>query len=353
MALYNFESDSLTPVLQTTFQAEGIRERSDIQRLLRNSIEVIDESFMVLAEEYGNWQDSRRRIDLLCIDQEANLVIVEIKRTEDGGHMELQAIRYAAMVSAMTFANAVEAHEKYRVSIGLEAGKAKEEILKFIEAEELEEEDFGNDVRICLVSAEFSKEITSSVLWLNEHELDIRCIRFKPYKNGNQVLLDVQQIVPLPEAADYQTRIKEKASEKRKLRNFNPDFTKYDLVIDGELYPNLPKRRLILHITKACIKAGASPESIAQDMPSGSTRWLMVDGEVDRKNFEHLASQIKNSRGTNRNMRRYFTEQEDLVYYKNRTYALTNQWGMRAPPTAQKLIDKWLAGKAEIQEVKD
>lgn len=30
--------------------------------------------------------------------------MVEIKSTEDGGHMELQAIRYAAMVSSMNVA---------------------------------------------------------------------------------------------------------------------------------------------------------------------------------------------------------------------------------------------------------
>jgi len=32
----------------------------------------------------------------------------ELKRTEDGGHMGLQAVRYAAMVSAMPFEKAVE-----------------------------------------------------------------------------------------------------------------------------------------------------------------------------------------------------------------------------------------------------
>jgi len=30
-------------------------------------------------------------------------VAIELKRTEDGGHMELQSTRYAAMVSTMTF----------------------------------------------------------------------------------------------------------------------------------------------------------------------------------------------------------------------------------------------------------
>ena len=33
--------------------------------------------------------------------------MIELKRTDDGGHMDLQAIRYAAMVSSMTFAQAI------------------------------------------------------------------------------------------------------------------------------------------------------------------------------------------------------------------------------------------------------
>jgi hypothetical protein len=53
----------------------------------------------VSAWNKSDWEDSSRSIDLLCIDKQANLVVIELKRTEDGGHMELQAIRYAAMVS--------------------------------------------------------------------------------------------------------------------------------------------------------------------------------------------------------------------------------------------------------------
>lgn len=42
------------------------------------------------------------------VDDNANLVVIELKRDDDGGHMELQAIRYAAMVSGMTFSRAVD-----------------------------------------------------------------------------------------------------------------------------------------------------------------------------------------------------------------------------------------------------
>lgn len=39
--------------------------------------------------------------------------------------------------------------------------------------------------------------MTTTVLWLNKKDLDIRCVRLKPYKLGDRLLLDVQQVIPL------------------------------------------------------------------------------------------------------------------------------------------------------------
>ena len=61
-----------------------MQERRDLQRLLRENVEVIAPDTLVIAEEFGDWEDSRRRIDLLAIDRSANLVVIELKRTEDG-----------------------------------------------------------------------------------------------------------------------------------------------------------------------------------------------------------------------------------------------------------------------------
>jgi hypothetical protein len=112
VALYSISTDKFSPVPATTFMAESILERKHLQRMLRADTTPLGEELLVLSEEYGNWEDSNRRIDLLCLDKQGGLVVVEIKRTEDGGHMELQAIRYAAMVSSMTLDQAVAAHAK-------------------------------------------------------------------------------------------------------------------------------------------------------------------------------------------------------------------------------------------------
>jgi RecB family endonuclease NucS len=91
MPLYEVTADQLKRIEETSFREARIRERADLQRLLRSQIEIVLPDALVIAEEFGEWEESRRRIDLLAIDKDANLVVVELKRTEDGGHMELQA----------------------------------------------------------------------------------------------------------------------------------------------------------------------------------------------------------------------------------------------------------------------
>ncbi len=178
-AIYEVDSETIRAIPEARFAELRLKERSDLQRLIRDRIEVVAPGTMVLAEGFGNWDDSRRRIVLLGLDRDANLVVIELKRNEDGGFMDLQAIRYAGMVIGMTFDQAVAAHQTYRTARGIE-GDAQEAILEFLGWGEPNEGDFAVDVRMVLVSAEFSRELTSAVMFLNECELDIRCVRVNP-----------------------------------------------------------------------------------------------------------------------------------------------------------------------------
>lgn len=217
MPIFEITNDAIRKIPETSFSAAGIRERADLQRLLRKQIEVIAPGTLVFAEEFGDWEDSKRRIDLLAIDRDANIVVIELKRTEDGGHMDLQAIRYAAMVSTLTFDKVVEIFDGYLRRIG-ETTDARTNVLEFLGWESPDEESFGQDVRIILASAEFSKELTTAVIWLNDQGLDIKCVRMQPYEDGGRLLMDVQQVIPLPEAAAYQVQVREKEQRGRQER---------------------------------------------------------------------------------------------------------------------------------------
>lgn len=218
MPLFEITPDKLRPLSQASFAEMKVRERDDLQRLLRTQIDVLGEDLYLVAEEFGDWEDSRRRIDLLAVDSQANLVVIELKRTTDGGHMELQAIRYASMVSTMTFERAAEIHAEFLARIGENRGEARDRLLAFLGWDEADEEAFAPDVRIILVSEDFSKELTTAVLWLREREMDIRCIRLRPYQDGKSRLVDVQQVIPLPEAQDYQVQLREKVRVGRRER---------------------------------------------------------------------------------------------------------------------------------------
>ena len=75
------------------FTNEQWLEREHLQPLFRDNPQSINPNLFIISEEFTNWENSSRRIDLLALDEEANLVVIELKRVEDGGHMELQALR--------------------------------------------------------------------------------------------------------------------------------------------------------------------------------------------------------------------------------------------------------------------
>ena len=321
MSIFEITSDALVRVDKTTFSSKGITE-GDLQRLLRQNIGAIDKGCYVLAKEYGNWGDSNRKIDLLCLDVDANLVVVELKRTEDAGHGELQAIRYAAMIHLMTFEEAVNAHAEYRKVSTEEARpeEARQAILEFLGWESVNEAEFAKDVRIVLVSADFKKEITSVAIWLSEKKgIDFRCVRMTPYTLGDKVLVDIQQIVPLPEAQAYQVQLRKKVEEERQITAMNKDFTKYDLTLKGETQRQLTKRRLCFSVVQALSHDGVKIEQFMKYLPKGM--WLSVDGKCDHEEFAEKVDAL----GKSSVLKRYYTQNDELLHWDGKTYAFTNQ----------------------------
>ena len=326
MAIYQIDNNEIIAIQETSFAERGLRERSDLQRLLKKQIEIISPDTLIVTEEFGEWEESRRRIDLLGIDKAANIVVIELKRSEDGGHMELQAIRYAAMVSTLTFDRVVEIFEKY-LKDNKSDDNAREKILEFLEWEDADEDQFGQDVRIILASAEFSKELTTAVMWLNERNLDIRCVRLKPYKDGERTLLDVQTVIPLPEAEAYQIQIREKQQKERQSRQTSKDFTRFDVSVNGETILNLPKRGVMFNIVKPIIDSGVHPDKIAELIHWRKNSLFYVFDEVldEESVIEILMGEDPG--GKVKKHRRFFSKDDEIFHVDGKTYLLTNQWG--------------------------
>ncbi|MFN5514837.1 MAG: hypothetical protein ACK5CA_08835 [Cyanobacteriota bacterium] len=312
MPIYTFKDKQITEVQGTQFGAEGIQERTDLQAALRDKITVISPDTLIIAEEFSEWTEGARRIDLLGIDKQANLVVIELKRDETGAHMELQALRYAAMVSTLTFTKAVQIHQQYLDKRNIDKS-SEEEILNFLGWSDSLEEQFPNDVRIVLASANFSRELTTSVMWLNQHDLDIRCVRLQPYKLDKDILLDIEQIIPLPEAEEYQVKVREQASAQRAVTSSSKDRTKYQFF--GKVYN---KRQLVLAIVTYYLQT--NPDKTFEEL-----REIFYDDIHSTYGVIALLEKAELKGGA----KRYFLNEEQLLKTGDgKTIAVCNQWGI-------------------------
>ena len=162
MAIYKMSEDKkeLVQVVPTSFGEQGVLERADLQRLLRDKPEILEKGLLIISEEFVSWQDSNRRIDLLGLDAQGRLVVVELKRGDTGQHMDLQAVRYAAMVANMTSQQTVDTFRKYlevrsREPDGepLEEDAAETRLREHLGTEELDNQAIHTEMpRIILVS---------------------------------------------------------------------------------------------------------------------------------------------------------------------------------------------------------
>jgi RecB family endonuclease NucS len=351
MLIYELTTDKLRKIEETSFSTARVRERADLQRLLKNQIEIISPDTLIIAEEFGEWNDSKRRIDLLGIDKNANLIVFELKRTDDGGHMELQALRYAAMISTMTFDKAVQVYSEY---LGRKNNDedAEQNLLEFLEWEERDDENFAQDVRVVLVSAEFSKEVTTTVLWLNNYGLDIRCVRMKPYNDNGRTLVDIEQVIPLPEASEYQVGVREKTIKERRLRIQNRDMTKYDVTVFGKSETNLAKRNAIFFVVKNLCDFGVEPERIKNLIYWKKYLFLQADGVLNSNDFIRAVISQRVTGGRKTEYRRWYCEDGELIHLDGKTFAFYRMWGNKWGIAMNLLKDNFPEAKIDFSASK-
>lgn len=335
MPLYEITESGLVAHDKADFVALGLYERADLQRLLREDISVVDGDLLVIAEEFGQWEDARRRIDLLAIDRDAHLTVIELKRTAEGGHMELQALRYAAMVSAMRFEEVVATYTahlaKHRPGGDIDA---RSKLLDWLVVTNGEDEaPISSDVRIVLVSADFGREITTTVLWLNRFEgMDIRCVRLVPYKIDGRVLLDIQQVVPLPEAGDYQVQLRRKDKQQERVTRDGRDFTRYHVIVDGQVLPDENKRHAVRTMVQQLIDRGVPASSVGEVL--SPVRFRFVEGELTDEEAVTAALRADDPRI---DARRWFVGYP--MPQDGKTWLLRRQWGRNTEPTLTALSE--------------
>jgi hypothetical protein len=201
----------ISRLVQKRFGDLGVREREHLQEWLVHQPDALGEDLLIIQKEFDGFDETRERLDLLALDKTGNLVVIENKLDDSGRDVTWQALKYTAYVSGLKKTQIIDIYQQYlnRYEGG---GSATARIREFLGVLELDEAVLnpGNGQRMIFIAANFRREVTATVLWLLSRGIQAQCFKVAPYEFAGELFIDLQQIIPTPEAADYMIGISAK-----------------------------------------------------------------------------------------------------------------------------------------------
>ena len=214
MYLINKAENKISKLKENTFNGLGFKEREHLQEWLADNPGALGEELLIIQKEFAGFSDTKERLDLLALDKQGNLVIIENKLDDSGRDVTWQVLKYASYCSSLTKENIKSIYQEY-LSNNNSTELAEEKISDFLDGKEFEEISLnqGTTQRIMMVAGSFRKEVTSTVLWLMNYNIRIQCFKVTPFSFEDQLLLNVEQILPVKDTEDFAISMATKARE--------------------------------------------------------------------------------------------------------------------------------------------
>ncbi len=225
----NAIANRIQPLETRRFSELGFSERKHLQEWLANHPQALTQDdgdeLLIIQKEFDGFDDTRERLDLLAIDKQGNLVIIENKLDDSGRDVVWQALKYASYCANLKKQQVVEIFQRYLDEQARQEAKESENaqslLLEFLGAEDLQSVQINTlkSQRLILVAAKYRKEVTNTVLWLSQFGIDCRCFKVTLYQTGDELFLNVEQIIPTPEATDFMIGMIAKEDEEKSASN--------------------------------------------------------------------------------------------------------------------------------------
>lgn len=213
----NKDTNNITRLEERNFSELGFRERDHLQEWIAKNPDVLGEEdeLLIIQKEFDGFNDTNERLDLLALNKKGDLVIIENKLDDSGRDVVWQALKYTSYCSTLSTSQVINIYQDYLNKRSTDEN-AKANIMEFMGVEQEDELLLNrHDQSIIFVANHYRKEVTSTVLWLLDHDINIKCFRATPFKMGDEVLLQIDQIIPLPETQQFMIDAKEKQKEEK------------------------------------------------------------------------------------------------------------------------------------------
>ncbi|SDS55473.1 hypothetical protein SAMN04489716_1042 [Actinoplanes derwentensis] len=193
---------------ETMLSRLGYKERSDLQQWIISDPQIIEPGLMILTDEYDRWADGqgrsvRDRLDILALGVDGRLVVLELKRDDAPDDIHLQAITYAAMVSRLAEADLAAIHTGFVRRRG--GNLTEEQALAAIRGHIDGELDtlLLRRPRLILIARQFPRQVTSSAVWLNEMDIDVRLVLVRVWSIPTGTVLTTSTYYPVAGTEEF------------------------------------------------------------------------------------------------------------------------------------------------------
>ncbi len=185
------DGNGVAEVTSTTMLDESLYE-AQVEDWVSGCPDILGEKLLVVGRQ-AMVDGGKDRIDLLALDENGALVIIELKRDLVGGDADLQGLRYAALVQDWGESEIRKQAEDYWESAGEDR-----DFLEEIQALCGDDATLNTTQRVILVGRDVKPRLGSMALWLIAQGLDIRVVAVTLLKDGEQLYLQPQVVIPPP-----------------------------------------------------------------------------------------------------------------------------------------------------------
>ena len=243
---------------------QGRVDELTLEKWIVENPDLVGEPLLILGNQLAEFEEDKDRLDILALDRSGEIVLVELKVSEDFRVTDLQALAYAgayARRSSRDLARTLQRSLQKRAnaeaqphttpptgegngssisapapaSVSFEDAAAK--IAAFVEVDDFDEWQPSQHVRIKLVAPSFPRRVLQTVKWLGDvysvrlEAITVRLFETAPHKYS----IAFERLLPLPAEEDFDMTIRERENRQRHENTSRRPAVLPLLVNDGKL----------------------------------------------------------------------------------------------------------------------
>ena len=201
-----------------------------LEKWIAESPDLVGEPLLLLGRQLADFQEDQDRLDILAIDSDGEIVLIELKVSENFRVTDLQALAYAGAYATQDTGQLAETLRWYLSrSVGMNSQPmpttvsvedARQAIVDFLEIDDFSRWEPSQRVRIKLVAPRFPPRVLKSVKWLGDvYGMPIEAIAVRLFEqSADKYAIAFERVLPLPGEDEFDMTIRQR-EERKKIEN--------------------------------------------------------------------------------------------------------------------------------------